>query len=50
MKKATRPEEQSRPRKADSSTALSLFTVEEFIGVLIPLALIALYWLPEVRA
>ncbi|MCL7462208.1 hypothetical protein [Pseudomonas sp. NW5] len=30
------------------ASVLSLFTVEEFVGVLIPLALIALYWLVEV--
>lgn len=30
------------------ASILSLFTVEEFVGVLIPLALVALYWLPEV--
>lgn len=50
MKKATPQYQQSSPSQGQSSTALSLFTVEEFIGVLIPLALIALYWLPEVRA
>lgn len=30
------------------ASVLSLFSVEEFVGALIPLALVALYWLVEV--
>ncbi|WP_455231505.1 hypothetical protein [Geopseudomonas aromaticivorans] len=48
MKKSRPQYQQSSPSHGNSSTALSLFTVEDFIGVLIPLALIALYWLVEV--
>ena len=48
MKKATPQYQQSSPSQGQSITVLSLFTVEEFIGVLIPLALVALYWLVEV--
>lgn len=48
MKKSRPQYLQSSPSQGQSSTVLSLFTVEEFIGVLIPLALVALYWLVEV--
>ena len=47
MKKATPQYQQSSPSHGNSSTALSLFAVEEFVGVLIPLALVGMYWLWE---
>lgn len=48
MKKAAPQYQQSSPSQGQSITVLSLFTVEEFVGVLIPFALAALYWLVEV--
>ncbi|WP_277053097.1 hypothetical protein [Zestomonas thermotolerans] len=50
MKKATPQYQQSSPSQGQSITVLSLFTVEEIVGVLLPVALVILFWLCEVAA
>lgn len=50
MKKATPQYQQSSPSQGQSISSLSLFSAEEFVGLLIPLALVALFWLCEVAA
>ncbi|WP_312477623.1 hypothetical protein [Stutzerimonas nitrititolerans] len=47
-KKAAPQYQQSSPSQGQSITTLSLFTVEEFVSLLILPALVGLYWLCEV--
>lgn len=50
MKKAAPQYQQSSPSQGKFITVLSLFSVEEIISVLLPFALVALFWLCEVAA
>ncbi len=51
MKKATRPEEQSRPRKAESiSSVLHTFAFDSLVSLLITLTVLGCIWLLEVLA
>lgn len=50
MKKAAPQYQQSSPSHGQSITLLSLFTREELLGALLPLAPVALFWLCEVLA
>ncbi|MCJ8167684.1 hypothetical protein [Atopomonas sediminilitoris] len=51
MKKATRPVEQSRPRKAESiSSVLHTFALDCTFGLLIALTVFGCVWLAEVLA
>jgi hypothetical protein len=49
MKKATPQYQQSSPSQGQSiSSILALFTREDLLGLLLPVALVALFWLCEV--
>lgn len=50
MKKAAPQSQQSSPSQGQSITPPPLLSTEERIGLLIPLALVCLYWLCEVIA
>lgn len=50
MKKSRPQYQQSSPSQGQSITVLSLFTREELLGALLPLALVALFWVCEVMA
>lgn len=50
MKKSRPQYQQSSPSQGQSITVLSLFTHEELLGALLPVALVILFWLCEVYA